>query len=324
MRSVVAGQFSGLSEILNGLAAEFEAYTSYDTESSERICRIFNEMGLAVINCSCPINSRNIMTVEIEVQTGRNNKTKKSEILHAVCTACGRVFNPPCVSCVGDSTRLVFNQRPQFSVEIGTAQHISSNAELCGDSITYFNGASGDFVAIISDGMGTGGRAAVDSNMTTAIMRKLCTAGLNHNSALQIVNSALMVKSEDESLATVDLLSIDMFSGRAEIKKAGAAATYFRKNSKIIRKDMPSLPVGILNDIQFVADEISLTSGDLAVMISDGAVYNDDKWLENLIKGWNSAGTQELAQAVVDEAIKRRKDSHDDDITAVAVRLNEG
>ena len=59
-------------------------------------------------------------------------------------------------------------------------------------------------------------------------------------------------------------------------------------------------------------------------MISDGAVYNDDKWLENLIKGWNSAGTQELAQAVVDEAIKRRKDSHDDDITAVAVRLTEG
>ncbi len=323
VRSVVAGQFSGLSEILKGLAYEFDGYTGYDTESSERICAAFKEIGLTVINCSCPVNSKNVMTVEIEAVADRNKKIMKSEALGAVCNSCGRLFDSPCISYAGDKVRLIFNQRTIYDIEIGSCQHICRNAELCGDSMTYFSNGMGDFVAMISDGMGTGGRAAVDSNMATSIMSKLCKAGLTYDCALQIVNSALMVKSEDESLATVDLMSLDLFSGRAKIMKAGAVVTYFKKNSKILRKDMPSLPVGILNEVQFITDDVVLTSGDLIVMISDGAVFNDDKWLENLIKSWDNASTQELAEAVVDEAIKRRSDSHDDDITAIAMRIVE-
>lgn len=47
------------------------------------------------------------------------------------------------------------------------------------------------------------------------------------------------------------------------------------------------------------------------------------KWLENLIRTWNKGSTQELAQAVVAEAIKHRNDGHDDDITVLAVKLTD-
>ena len=68
---------------------------------------------------------------------------------------------------------------------------------------------------------------------------------------------------------------------------------------------------------------MNLTVGDMVVMVSDGAVSGDDKWLEKLIKTWNKGSTQELAQAVVEEAIKRRAESRDDDITALAMRITE-
>ena len=58
-------------------------------------------------------------------------------------------------------------------------------------------------------------------------------------------------------------------------------------------------------------------------MVSDGVVTGNEKWLEKLIRTWNEGSTQELARAVVDEAIRRRSEVRDDDITAVAMRLTD-
>ena len=61
----------------------------------------------------------------------------------------------------------------------------------------------------------------------------------------------------------------------------------------------------------------------MIVMVSDGVITGDEKWLERLIRSWNEGSAQDLAQAVVPEAIRRRAQTRDDDITAVAIRLVE-
>ena len=59
-------------------------------------------------------------------------------------------------------------------------------------------------------------------------------------------------------------------------------------------------------------------------MVSDGATLKDEKWLESIIRDFKeSDACSDLAKAVVNEAIKRRNDGHDDDITAVAIKLSE-
>ncbi|MBQ4260290.1 MAG: SpoIIE family protein phosphatase, partial [Ruminococcus sp.] len=137
------------------------------------------------------------------------------------------------------------------------------------------------------------------------------------------VNAALMIKSEDESLSTVDLASVDLYSGMLTLKKAGAAATYIRRGGRVTMREMPSLPAGILNNIQFATDTVKLSEGDMVVMISDGAVTGDDKWLERLIRTWRNGSAQELARAVVEESMRRSEGSREDDITAVAMRVVE-
>lgn len=42
-----------------------------------------------------------------------------------------------------------------------------------------------------------------------------------------------------------------------------------------------------------------------------------------LIRTWNEGSTQDLAKAVVDEAVKHRKADREDDVTAVAIRITE-
>ena len=124
-------------------------------------------------------------------------------------------------------------------------------------------------------------------------------------------------------MSTVDLAEVDLYSGMLTLKKAGAATTYVRRGSRVMAREMPSLPAGILNNIKFSTDTLKLSAGDVIVMISDGVITGDEKWLERLIRTWREGSTQELAQAVVEEAIRRRESTKDDDITAVAMRVVE-
>ena len=229
----------------------------------------------------------------------------------------------PTLSCEGGRIRAALCEMPIYDVEIGTDQHIADGGKLCGDCIDYFNDGLGKTYAIVCDGMGTGGRAAVDGNMAVSVMGRLLRSGLSPDSSLQIVNSALMIKSGDESLSTVDLAGVDLYTGGVTLKKAGAPQTYIKKNGRLTTREMPSLPAGILNNIKFSSDTINLNAGDMVVMVSDGVLTGDERWLERLIRSWNEGSAQDLAQAVVQEAIRRRAEIKDDDITAVVVRITE-
>lgn len=323
VRGVVAGQFSGVSDILSDLSDEFKNTMRCDLDSSERIISGLSALGAIPVECICLVSDGGRMSVELELSSKGDSKLSKGTIMREVSKCCGRRFDLPTVTCEGDRIRAALCEMPVYDVEIGSDQHIANNGKLCGDCLDYFNDGFGKTYALVCDGMGTGGRAAVDGNMAVSVMGRLLRSGLSADSSLQIVNSALMVKSEDESLSTLDLTGVDLYTGKVTLKKAGAPATFVRKNGRVMVREMPSLPVGILNGVKFSSDTVNLSSGDMVVMVSDGVITGDEKWLEKLIRSWNEGSTQELARAVVDEAIKRRGDSPDDDITALAIRITD-
>ena len=321
VRSVVAGQFAGLSDILHDLSEEFSCAGIYDPDCAERVIEALSSAGLRVVDCVCRVSELSSMTVELELSVGGRTAVSQTQLCDEVSRACGRIFEPPALSFEGGRARAVMCELPLYDLEIGSAQHICDNGALCGDCLNYFTAGEGRVIAILSDGMGSGGRAAVDSNMAVSIMTKLCRAGLSYDCALAVVNSSLMIKSEEESLATLDLLSFNQFTGKTSLMKAGACTTYIRKNSKLIKKDMPSLPLGILNEARFIKEDITLSEGDMIVMVSDGVMTGSPDWQEKLISTWRKGSAEELAARIVDEAAKRRKNDHDDDVTAIAMRV---
>ena len=66
------------------------------------------------------------------------------------------------------SASLQMCQKPVYAIERGFAQHAAGGASLCSDCAASFTDGSGRYFALISDGMGTGGRAAVDGTMTAS------------------------------------------------------------------------------------------------------------------------------------------------------------
>ena len=323
VRGVVSGQFSGMSEMLRDLSREMEQCERFDPIAEERLESFLKKSGVHPVDLSCRLDEGGRMTVEWEcsrqdkkIFTGREWQSKFNQV-------CDRAMDKPCISCTADLCRVMASEKPLLGAKIGKAQHICNNGELCGDHYDVFPDGRGHLVVVISDGMGTGGRAAVDGAMAAGIFSRLYQAGLSLDCALGIVNSALVVKSGDESLATLDVAVIDLFTGETEFLKAGAPVTLIKRKDRVIRIDAPSLPAGILTEIGFARERASLDSGDWVLMVSDGAVANGDEWLEDVLAQWKGEEEQELADYVVKQASLRRTDGHDDDVTAIAVRLQK-
>lgn len=321
VRSVVAGQFSGLSRMLCDLSEEFESAGLIDGETAREITNELYQMGAVVTACCVKILGTNRMTVDLSIAKSRSRDFSERDLRDAVEKVTGRPFDVGEITYEGSHLRLTLSEISPYDIEIGSSQHIAGNGKLCGDSLDYFLTGEGTLVAIISDGMGTGGAAAIDSTMAVTILTKLLKAGLSPDSALSVVNSSLMIKSEEESCATLDLLEANLFTGKVDLHKAGAPVTIIKRGGKILRREYPSLPVGILQEVKFMKDAVTLHEGDTILMVSDGALVGEEAWLLELVNGWRDASCADFASLVVNEAMKRRGDGHDDDITAIAMRL---
>ena len=176
---------------------------------------------------------------------------------------------------------------------------------------------------VLSDGMGTGGRAAVDGAMASGLISRLLKAGFGYDCSLRILNSSMLFKSTDESLATVDIASIDLFTGSTELYKAGAAPTIVRRSGRTGKAESTSLPAGILRDIGFDKARIKMKPGDILLLMSDGAVSEGTDWIRAELEAWRDGSAEDLASHICACAKRRRTDNHEDDITVMAAILEK-
>ena len=195
----------------------------------------------------------------------------------------------PCVSTAQDRCRIQMCQRPALEVGRGFSQAAAQNGAFCGDCASVFSDGCGRLLAVLSDGMGTGGRAAVDGAMTCAMAESLLKAGIGFDSMLETVNAALMAKSGDESLATLDLTCIDLFTGEAEFRKAGAACTLVaagppRRGDRGLQRAGGHYARGDLRLLPPAAGP----QGDVVVLVSDGVVATGHEWVLDLVRDWDA------------------------------------
>ncbi len=322
IRQVVEEHFKTTAGVLEEMAGEFSLYQHFDEEAAQRVENILRDNGLTPLEVCCRLDKFGRMTMEAEVKRERQKRLNRSVFTREISSACGRTFSPPCVSTAEDRCRIQMCQRPVYEVDRGFSQISAGNNAFCGDSTNVFYDGCGRLVAVLSDGMGTGGRAAVDGAMTAAMAESLLKAGLGFDSMAQTVNSALLAKSGDESLSTIDAVCVDLFTGKAEFRKAGAAATVMRKGKKTEVIEISSMPVGVMPSVDFPKTERELSAGDLLVMVSDGVVAAGVEWLLDFVGNCDEEeDPNHIARRITEEAQRRRSDGHEDDVTALVLRL---
>ncbi|MBQ2671466.1 MAG: SpoIIE family protein phosphatase [Clostridia bacterium] len=319
-KNIISEQFSAVGSLLKDLTGEFSEVVSISEKLSVKIKNEFKNLNIKYTSVNSFVDRNGKIFLEIECSY-RPSEEMLYEIYKVVSKVSGRKMNMPVLCECADVFKIKISEKKIYSVSVGVSQHTFNNGRMCGDSCRYFEDGFGIFNVFISDGMGTGVKAAAEGSMTAELMKNFVKSGVSVASAIKFVNSALLLRSGDESLTTIDALSLNLLTGEAKFIKAGAPTTFLLRDNEVKKISFETLPIGILNEASFSEKVYNLKNGDIILMVSDGATDIGSEFIENILKSkiYNSA--QELAKMVVNEAINLRKETHDDDISAVAIHL---
>lgn len=320
MQKAAYEQLSGISALIKNTENDFYNNSRINKSVYSKIKKIFERGNIELLNLKCAKNKYEKMLVQAETKNIYKNKLSDAFIKEISC-ACKCSFNEPVITDFENAVRINLCEEKTFCAEFGISSHSCNNAGECGDTCVNFEDGAGKFNLIISDGMGTGSGAAAESRAASELMKNFIRAGMNFESAVKFVNSFLLMKKQDESSATIDALSLNLFSGEAKFLKAGAPPTFIIQNGKTQKIDMESLPVGILNSASMAAHRQIVQGGDFILMVSDGVTDLGCEWIEKFLISGEYSTAQELARLITNEAVRLRRDGYDDDITAAAVKI---
>lgn len=320
MRNLLTEQFMGMGDFLSELSEKIAISRTADALKSMTLRSVIIDSGVYIDALSCFCDDAGRLSVEITCLE-RPFETDYKNIRRILCDATDRSFDDPDISATEMGTLLRFEEIPPYCLLVGTAQRPFVKDSPCGDSVALCKKSEADAAVILSDGMGTGSSAALDSTMAVSLMEKLLSGGFSFESAVKIVNSSLIMKSTDESMATMDGLCVNLYTGKADFYKAGAAISLIRSDRDIFAVEENSLPLGILREISFAKTDFMLKTGDIVLMVSDGITAGDCGWINDELLSWSTNNMEDLAGHIVELAALRQDKFTGDDLTAVAVKL---
>lgn len=320
MRRVLTDQFTGIGDFLVEIANQVSESRIIDRARSTALRTAIQDAGIEIDALSYFTSVGDAVTVEI-TSFERPFETNYKKIKTIIELMTKRFFEKPDIRVSDIKTTVIFKEKLPYCVQIGFYQKPLKENTVCGDTVGMAESQQDSCCALISDGMGTGKRAAVDSTMTASLMEKLLSAGFSFDSGLKIVNSSLIAKSTDESIATIDGIEVNLFTGQADFYKAGAAISFVRKGNRIITVEKNSLPLGILRNISFAKESLTMEVGDIVLLLSDGVTSGDCGWISDELLSWSTNNMEDLSKHIIELASLRSEKETADDLTALAVKL---
>ena len=178
------------------------------------------------------------------------------------------------------------------------------------------------FLMALSDGMGSGEYARRISDCTVSLVESFYRAKLPPSLILETVNRLLSFNRE-ESFACVDIATVDLDNGGADVVKIGSPLGFILSENKIEILESESLPLGILDGVKPTTLTKKLADGDTVLFISDGVTdaFGSSADIADFLQALSPRNPQALCDALIGEALAREGGKARDDMPALAARL---
>ena len=325
LRTALTEQYSALASALAQLAGKLGQAGLPDPRREAKVAQLFAGLGLDALECSVTADLAGRLTVGVTICRAHFTAEEVAALTGEVSRICRRDMDTPEITHCRTVTMLTFGERPLFTASFGAAGHAATGQSVSGDALDQFCDTSGRAQMLLCDGMGTGRAAAVDGQMAAKLTAQLLRAGFAAESAARLVNVALGLKGADqEAGATLDLLTVDLYTGRAGLFKAGAAPSFLVRGGVPRMLDGASLPMGVLDSLVGRSTTFALDAGDWVVLVSDGALADGADWLMQQLQLCAKLGhTPQQAAETVANAAARRAGEKRDDITVAVVEVGK-
>lgn len=264
------------------------------------------------------------MIVTARARRGRCVPVKT--VADVLTQVCGQAFVPERDSRLTlgkEQSTLHFVKETGYYMLTGTAGETCAGQTASGDNFSVLAGNRGQVILGISDGMGSGLKANHESQTVIELLEQFLGAGFTAETAVRMINSAMMLRCGMQSFSTLDICGVNLYSGQCELLKIGAAATFIRRAGWVEAVMSTSLPVGVFREVDFERTRKKLEHGDMIIMMSDGVLdalpgRDKEELMKYLISQISTDNPAEFARILLDEVLSFEDNIPQDDMTVLA------
>lgn len=302
-----ARRLDSLRRLTGKIAKSVSEDYRYDGELSEKIKRDLPETGVPCGGCLVTSRGKGVVLVPAASDVGEAERGL-SRVLGKV-----RVERTDDIS--GGWRALSFTPAPALDAVYACSTLPKEGNSANGDGFSA-EAVGGRAIVSLCDGSGNGRRAARLSQATLSLIENHYRAGFGAEECVESVNSFLASRAGEE-FSALDVVSVDLTSGDADILKAGSPATYILHGETVTVIGGTALPVGALDKASYSLAKRRLYPGDYVVLVTDG-VADVLPAMPETIAAHASPNVKRMADGILSAAceISRR-----DDMSVLVLRL---
>ncbi|MFC0274278.1 stage II sporulation protein E [Metabacillus herbersteinensis] len=329
-RRLVAEQLLGVSHVMEDFSKEIKRERENHFVQEEQILDALQNFGIEIMHVD--IFNLEQGNVDIEMSIPFCNGHGECEkiiapMLSDILEESIIVKQEECATYPNGFCHVSFGSSKAYRVDNGVAHAAKGGGLVSGDSYSMIELGVGKYAVAISDGMGNGVRAHLESNETIKLLQKILQSGIEEKVAIKTINSILSLRTTDEIFSTLDLAIVDLQDGQCKFLKIGSTPSFVKRGDKIIKIQASNLPMGIVDDFDVDVVGEQLKAGDLLIMMSDGIfegpkhVENYDLWMKRKLTEIITEDPQEVADIIMEEVIRTRAGKIEDDMTVVVSKI---
>lgn len=332
-QEVICKNMSEVSKILADMAAEVFRARPLPERQYKKVVQLLRSERLQVTDLfylydSDEAESEDRLTLGVRMRTDKPGGIRTREVADMLSVILDeRLIPAPTADYLVEREEkyYFFVKEPVFMVMPGYAKAVREGERMSGDNYSLIESVDGKLTVLLSDGMGSGEKAAQDSEKVLDLMEKMIEAGYNIPTAMGLVNSALEA-GEEENMSTLDVCSMDLYSGMCQFMKAGAATTFLKSHTYVEKIGMNTLPLGVLSNLGEEQISRELIENDYIIMVTDGvtdalAMSGYEDMLCSYLGDLQERNPAELASKVLQFALRHSNGRIMDDMTVVVLGI---
>lgn len=274
-RVVLAGQLNEMAHIISEVAEEIYNVVDVGEKLEEQIRKRLRREGILSKNILVVEKKEHRIEVYATLKMERGNKVATKEVAELISEACRKNLIPSqegAVTIGHEYSTVFFEEDAAFRVLTGVARLPKEGEEVSGDNYAFTKVGLGRVVVSLSDGMGSGSRACKESETIIELTEQFLEAGFSGEAVVQMINGAMVARSEEQAISSLDIADIDLYSGVCRFIKVGASTTLIKRDTKVETLVSTSLPLGIFHRQDFDCIEKKLYDEDYIILVTDGVL----------------------------------------------------
>lgn len=326
-REIIAEQLKEVSTAIQDISSDIYGSVEIVKHEEDKIIQRLRQLHIIIKNIT--VLERECKRKEIFI----NGRCKNGYCITAKEVAMEISDVLGCRICVSASSKSViskeydnftFIEDTKFKILTGVARAMKENVS--GDNFSILKMDTGEIMLAISDGMGTGKAACEESEIVMSLLEQLIEAGFKPETAIKLINSNLVLNAKEQTFSTIDMSVVDLYTGICRFIKIGAASAFIKRDKWVETISSTTLPIGILENVDYDIVTKKLYEGDIAIMVTDGVldcIQEEDKeaYLEKIIMEMDSNNPQEIANRILDHTLSRINYIPKDDMTVITAGI---